>query len=359
VTLKRSLDIKFTLTFNLRLFNFHRDVDVMHRMTHSKPLHALLDQYQHLAPEYGHSLSNHLPMLLHAMHGLGADEPRLRQFAEGYVKRYDDVPAPFIGQPLARWQPHLGDFSRHADLQATFAATIRRYGAAATLQKVLPELWPGVAAAAFHGLIRTAHAWQAGHDAELAAGLAYWAARWQPVVAPPAPDSLPFAAWSAALACHVGDARPPGNLISDRITSASHSAAFLALGSRLQLTPQSLAHLAAFAVDQFARSGNFTLLHMVTGCRAARVVLAAAPDSADVALRGLVPAFTAAFLASGVRHTPAPEQAWMQATWPEVIARALASDDDHMAKIVHACVEEASVYGQAIYMHAARRATLR
>ena len=40
---------------------------------------------------------------------------------------------------------------------------------------------PGVAAAAFHGLIRTAHAVQSGHAGEVAAALAYWAWRWQPL----------------------------------------------------------------------------------------------------------------------------------------------------------------------------------
>jgi hypothetical protein len=52
-----------------------------------------------------------------------------------------------------------------------------------------PRLLPGVAAAATHGVIRVGHAVRAlledGEDAahvtELAHGLAYWAARWQPV----------------------------------------------------------------------------------------------------------------------------------------------------------------------------------
>jgi hypothetical protein len=52
-----------------------------------------------------------------------------------------------------------------------------------------PRLLPGVAAAATHGVIRVGHAVRAlladgedaAHVAELAHGLAYWAARWQPV----------------------------------------------------------------------------------------------------------------------------------------------------------------------------------
>ena len=59
---------------------------------------------------------------------------------------------------------------------------------------------PGVAAAAFHGLIRTAHAVQSGHAGEVAAALAYWAWRWQPLAPPPqGGEALPFDDWAARL----------------------------------------------------------------------------------------------------------------------------------------------------------------
>jgi hypothetical protein len=323
-------------------------------------LHAQLDNCRHLAPEYAPGLSNHLPMLLHALHELGADETRQQDFVAWYLKRYDDVPHAMLGQFLPRWQKHRGDFSRHADLQATFVANIQRQGRAATLQQVLPDLWPGVAAAAFHGLIRTAHAWQAEHDAELAAGLAYWAACWQPLAAPASPVSLadmPFPAWAVALQSHMGESRPEGRLISDRIQRVSQGRAFQQLVSRLVLGPDTLSQLSGFAADHFAHSGNFTVLHMVTSCRAARVLLAVAPKIGHDALQALVPAFTAAFLASGIRHSPAVDPAWLTTTWAEVTARARAVNDDHVAKLVHACAEEEAAYGGPLYLAAARRAT--
>ena len=52
-------------------------------------------------------------------------------------------------------------------------------GAHTTLRESLPDLMPGVAAAALHGVIRTAHAVESGHAGELAEALAYWAWRWQ------------------------------------------------------------------------------------------------------------------------------------------------------------------------------------
>jgi hypothetical protein len=75
-----------------------------------------------------------------------------------------------------------------------------------------PRLLPGAAAAATHGVIRVGHATRAltadGEDAdhltELAHGLAYWAARWQPVPGTPATEPLPVTAAAAAAADDAG-----------------------------------------------------------------------------------------------------------------------------------------------------------
>jgi Questin oxidase-like len=325
--------------------------------TPTNALRSLLDRWQHLPPEYQGHLGNHLPMALHALHALGADEARLHDFAADYVKRYEGTPAAVPGHLLPRWQDHLGDFSRHADVLATFQQTIAEQGPQQTLQQALPHLWPGVTAAAFHGLIRTAHALQSAHDGELAHGLAYWASRWQAVPAAPAPAQMPFGNWSAALLAQIGTPRPAGRLISDRMQQARHLPAFLQLSGSLGLTSDSLRQLALLAAEQFANSGNFTVLHMVTGCRAARVLLAAAPNSAAMALQHLVPAFTAAFLASGITARP-PEKDTKQPAldWTTIATQAVRSDDDHTAKIVHACVEEAAAYDAPVYLQAARTA---
>jgi hypothetical protein len=318
---------------------------------------SLVNHWQHLPPEYQGAFSNHLPMALHALHSLGADEARLHAFATHYVKRFEGAAA-LPGLVLPRWQDHRGDFARHADLRATFAQAITTQGAQQTLQQALPDLWPGVATAAFHGLIRTAHAWEMSHDGELASGLAYWAARWQPVRAQPPQDALPFAAWSALLSAQVGWSRPEGRSISGRIEQVQASAAFAQLSSRLLLRPDTLRQLAWFAAEQFTRSGNFTVLHMVTGCRAARVLLAAVPESAQLAMHGLVPAFTAAFLASGIEpQSTSAATATEARTWSEIVSIALRSDDEHVVKLVHAAVEEAAACGNPVYLQAARRAT--
>jgi Questin oxidase-like len=325
-------------------------------------LHALLDKHQHLPPEYAEGLSNHLPMALQALHSLGADEQRLRSFADHYVTRFKPWPHARAGQVQNSWQKLRGDISAFADLQATFAASLQAHGTVATLQTVLPDLWPGVAAAAFHGLIRTAHALQAAHAGELASGLAYWAARWQ-AIAPgpssPSSSTLVFNEWSDALAAQAGGPRPAGGLITQRMDAVQHTAAHRNLAGRLACDAQTLVQLANFALVQYSRSGNFTVLHMVTASRATGVVVLAAANAQQsaLALNALVPAFTAAFLASGIAQTHATE--WLHAAiraWPEIIAAGIQSADDHTVKLVHACCQLASVQSDVLCRQAAEQA---
>ena len=87
------------------------------------------------------------------------------------------------------WQEALGDPRRVADWTAYFRREVTGQPWRAVLGTWWPRLLPGVAAAATHGVIRVGHAVRAlladgddiVHVTELAHGLAYWAARWQPV----------------------------------------------------------------------------------------------------------------------------------------------------------------------------------
>jgi hypothetical protein len=57
-------------------------------------------------------------------------------------------------------------------------------------------------------------------------------------------------------------------------------------------------------------------------------------------------------MASGVElHSPplpAPAKGWL-----DVTRRAIASDDEHVIKLVHSCRDEASIYGEGARLHAA------
>jgi hypothetical protein len=316
-------------------------------------LHTLLDANLALPPEYRDQLSNHLPMALHALHGLGADAARLHEFFGRYAQRFGDRCAPQPSPAVTDWARLIGQPEAYAALRASFEAALHEQGRDAVLGTAVPLLVTGVGGAAFHGLIRTGHAIEAGHDGELAAALAYWGWRWMPLAAAPAAGAaLDADDWTAALMQKSAGWRSPAGLISRRMQDAQHSPAYQALAGRLRFAPDTLARLSAFAARRYAQTGNFTVLHMVTASRALRVVtpwLGAAPPAP------VAQAFAAAWLASGAGAAVA--QAAPPRTWPEVVALALASDDDHVVKLVHACGDEAQVHGNGPWLAAATRAT--
>jgi hypothetical protein len=146
-------------------------------------------------PEFDGWLSNHGPMAAEAMvrHGQAG---QVHRWLDGYMARLEEFPRG-TGPIGADWQDALGDPRRVADWTAYFRREVTAHPWRQVLGTWWPRLLPGVAAAATHGVIRVGHAVRAltqdgadaEHLAELAHGLAYWGARWQPVPGTPAAES--------------------------------------------------------------------------------------------------------------------------------------------------------------------------
>jgi hypothetical protein len=159
---------------------------------------TLDEAYQRLhatGPEFEGWLSNHGPMAAEAMVRRGHAD-RVHGWLDVYMRRLEEFPRG-SGPVGSSWQDALGDPRRIADWTAYFQREVTEQPWRPVLQTWWLRLLPGVAAAATHGVIRVGHAVRAleqdGEDAdhltELAHGLAYWAARWQPV--PGAPPTEP------------------------------------------------------------------------------------------------------------------------------------------------------------------------
>lgn len=337
-------------------------------------LHRLLDQSQQFSPEYGGRLSNHLPMALHALHALGANEARLQSFFNAYATSHlanratpamDDSPkAGCAGGESLDWQACLGQLAAFNALRRHFSAMLSRQGRDAVLREVLPELLPGVAAAAFHGAIRTAHAVESEHEGELASALAYWTCRWQPLPAPltdgtPLP-MLGLDAWAERLRHEArtwcGDA--PLIFLRMQQASATPSLASLAVALAPAISGRDrLAELARHALTLYLESRSFTVLHMITGLRALRVLSAWFDLDAAPVQPLLARVFVAAFMASGAQRRDLSlviaAALRQRASWQALAAAAVQADDEHEIKLVHACREEMAVYGDERYLHAA------
>jgi len=299
-------------------------------------------------------LSNHLPMALAALKRLGADDARLAEFAAGYSQRLRPAPAAAEWPAGDPWRARLGQPGAWPAYRHLFLHWLVTEDADAVLQQTLPTLMAGCGAAAFHGLIRTAYAVQAGHGQELADALAYWACRWLDLGSLPPASRTGTRADPAPLLKALGQPRPAGGLIVDRMIAAACHPDFNAGTAGLRIDADTLPRLARLAARLYARSGNFTALHLVTSAHALGVLMPLIDDHPP-ALAAYWRAYAAGFVASGA----VPGRAPPAQPWPGLMAAARASDDDHLIKLVDACRQAQVIAGGADdWQRAATRAVI-
>ena len=323
-------------------------------MTHAT-LHTLLNRAQAFAPEYHGSLSTHLPMALVALHSLGADAPRMEAFFAAISARLN--PAPAAAEACKDWLALRGDRAAFACVRAHFVQAIHEHGRDAVLRQTLPLLMDGVGAVAFHGLLRTASATVAQHDAELASGLAVWACGYLPLsslVAAQSADTntVNVADWLAHMAADGNawrDDHSPS--ITANMRAFVRTPAFRDGADRIKVHDGTLRELATQALAIYLRSNNFTALHLTTSAHAVRLLMpwCGAPL---IAVRYYARAYAAGVAASGVA-LDAPMIDVNVLPWPDVLAAGSASDDEHVIKLVYACHEEWRATGDAGYQRAA------
>lgn len=157
-------------------------------------LDEALERFHLVDLEYAGGLANHGPMGVEALEGLG-HKALIPAFLDLYVPR---LPVAEIGEAMtdSEAQSALGRIERRADWVATFETRLETGDWHAVVSTALPELLPGIFAAAGHGFLRTIHAVRSleREDSpvrrrELARGLAYWSARFQRL--PGLPGSRP------------------------------------------------------------------------------------------------------------------------------------------------------------------------
>jgi hypothetical protein len=312
-----------------------------------------------------------------------------------YVRRLEEFPrgtAP-IGTD---WRPALGDPRRVADWTAYFQAQLAGRPWRDVLNEWWPRLLPGVVAAATHGVIRVGHAVRTllaeGPDdariAELAQGLAYWAARWQ---------TIPAANAVAAAAARAGEARsaPVGQLLAavpriaeqeggigdrlprlDRVAGwpdTLHGLAVPADPEQIRVTLSELVDAATIRYLTYGHGNAVMLVHSATAPNAILRTLPALDQQA------WVPSLAAAWAASSAltavyapaevapagvapgAATAGQEQTADEASRPklaeETFGRAVEHGDEHVIKFADTAIEVFGRTGDPDAIRAAIRAT--
>lgn len=316
-------------------------------------------------PEYGGGLCNHLPMALIALDQMGATPSQLNDYQRGHVSWLEKLPANSRAALPGAWPFRKADHGAYLELRADFKRRIAADGWEKVLRAALPDLAPGLTAAAFHGMIRAAMGVTARHEGEIASGLAYWAAHWQKLG--PVDNGMPVGADPADLLNRLrADERfaPPAEmpeLIDGALLAVSRLEGFAEIIHWPDFERTGIRDLALAAAQVYGATGDFTALHLVTGAQAAAVLLPYF-ETPRVLLPWLWQGLAAGYIAIGRPALPDAGMLaiWRNATvpgWQEILQRALGESDEHAVKLIYSALYLGRLTGDRLFRWLAARET--
>jgi len=301
-------------------------------------LKTLLDAEGGFDVEYGGGLANHRAMTLQALARMGADAARLQAWAASYERQLRPAPAYQPWPAGDAWFAALGQRDAWPIYRDLFAQWLDNEAAGDVLQQVLPRLLLGVAGAAFHGVIRTAHAVAAAHRAELADALAYWATRWTPLGAD-SPDATPSTRDPEAVLRQLARVPVDSPMLMPGLRAAAAVPGFDALAASLATDAGTVPALARLAAKAYAASGNFSVLHLLTSALAVQDLLPFVDPDDETALAAARAAYWRAFMATVAAAQIELLPPVAARPWPALRAGAIGHADEHVIKLVDAAVQ--------------------
>ena len=325
-------------------------------------------------PEYAGRLANHGPMAAEALVVLGRPDAVV-PWVETYRRRLYEHPSG--GHPIdaKAWREAMGKGERVGDWIVFFDRQVEERPWKDVLAEWVPRLAPGVIAAAFHGVIRTAHATRSldaretrARRLELAEGLGYWAATYEvlPESAAAAGRRTPLAAMPEVSSLPADRQIHTGN-ITDRLAPLERFPPFAGVADMVDVSGDASAFISnlteAFAtvyVENVPPGSVITYIHAVTGPSAIRLLLPHLDAAARAALlRYGWQGAAALYAASGGKWASTTPSAAPGGDRDDLVDRAVATGDEHAIKFTEACLREHALNPKPVYLAAARSAVAR
>ena len=331
------------------------------------PLDEALEIVHRTGPEFGPGLSNHAPMAAEALSVLGCGE-RAVGWVERYRTRLDEPPRGLSPISADGWREALGEVSRAADWTAFFERELREAPWQAVIGRWVPRLAPGLMAGATHGPIRAAHAVRALAAAEtaprlreLAHGLGYWAARYQPLPGSPAADGAALPPVEAL--AQVPRLHEPGfqfaGLIFESVAKLDEEPSFepvIGLSGPGDDVGAYLSQLTEVCAGLYLadRGAPIAFIHTVTAPSALRHFAPYLRDAdAWLAARYAWQACAAIYSWYMLEEPEFGPVEAPDAGRGELIERAVANGDEHAIKFTEACLREYGLNPSPVYLAAA------
>jgi len=336
------------------------------------PLDEAYAIFARTGPEFGGGLSNHGPMASEALAAMRHPDA-IGKWVHRYAKRLEPHPSPSSQILAADWRNALGKEKRVADWIAFFDEALKEAPWRVVLDQWVARLAPGIAAAAFHGVLRTAHAARSLGDREnalrvheLAEGLGYWAATYQslPSRIDGPHDALPSRAIEFVERLP-RERRKVGGFLTDGIAQLATFEPFNDVLAMID-TGGDLYALLSDLTETFARvyvknavgiGGVIAFIHCVTGSRAVRNLSSYIDDAtARVAARYAWQAAAGLYAAFGIAAPSHEQPPIPQLSIDDLVDRALANADEHAIKFTEACIHEHALNPHPVYLAAAAHA---
>jgi Questin oxidase-like len=326
-------------------------------------------------PEFDGGLSNHGPMAAEALCALGRPDAVV-PWVTRYRRRLAPKSAARSRIAPDQWRASLGEYSRAADWSAFFANELEDAPWRDVLARWVARLAPGIVAAATHGVIRTGHAARAlahgettARRSELGEGLAYWAAAYRELPGRGlAPTSNPQrAARAIESVVTIPRERRGRNFasIDDALRQLDTFEPFRDaiglidtsgdVGAAVSEVTATFARIYLANADQIGNAIAF--IHCVTGNAAVRNLAPFVDDATTrAALRYGWQAAAGIYAVFGrnAAATVAPDAA--QSSRDDLIARAIATGDEHAIKFTEVCLREHALAPEPGYLAAANHA---
>jgi len=315
--------------------------------------------------EFPFFLANHLPMVLVALHRMGASDERLMEYCHIYQKANGLVPVPEPVGEITRdnWKESLGQREREGDYRRFFAGEVARLGATEAALAYLPQLFPGFAASALHAFMRMAYATFTDSDEETGVALGYWAATYlslgPPSGRPPTTDDpaqvLAYM-YGPETFRHVETER---DLLWHFMRAVAEKPEFAPVVDMLAIGPDTHDRVARVSLSLYAATGDFCALHAVTGTHWLRMMAPRTPDRATP-LRYFWQAITSLVPKIGFPELPRADELdeWRNMRlpdWSEIFREAVGRDDEHDLSLPFSAGEEFKRYGDPLYRYAAAK----
>jgi len=302
-------------------------------------MRELLDAELAFSPSFMGRFSNHLAMVLVALHQLGASSAVLRSVFDAHAAASSEL--------RDDW-----------DVLEMRLHEVARDGIAATVRARVPELVTHPASQLFHPVIRLGYALDVGHEGQVAAALLDWERRGHVLATP---DTAPGPRRLAEVAADLTRRSSESWTHTFDLDSIARHPDLRAALTGVALDEHTLDDVSSFAIAAHTAADDFITLHLVTGARAIRTV----SEWVDIGTaRRLaahtVPAMVVAYAAAGtppllspdavdaVRRSPLP-------TREQIAERAINNRDPHVIKLANVALAEETRTGDLLYRYNAAR----